>query len=46
MTQRPSAQSAAPYTPPQAGTSPAQSRTADEFTSDEFPRIVRTRLRG
>lgn len=46
MTQRPSAQSAAPYTPPQAGTSPVQSRTADEFTSDEFPRIVRTRLRG
>lgn len=45
-TQRSSAQSAAPYTPPQAGTSPAQPRTADEFTSDEFPRIVRTRLRG
>lgn len=45
-TQRASAQSAAPYTPPQAGTSPVQPRTADEFTSDEFPRIVRTRLRG
>jgi len=46
MTQRPSAQSAAPYTPPQAGSPSAQHRTADEFTSDEFPRIVRTRLRG
>ncbi len=47
MTQRPQAQqSAAPYTPPHAGTQPAPPRTADEFTSDEFPRIVRTRLRG
>jgi hypothetical protein len=49
---RASAQSSAPYTPPQGGmepargTMPGQSRTADEFTSDEFPRIVRTRLRG
>jgi hypothetical protein len=37
------------YTPPQneaprAGSPTA--RTADEFASDEFPRIVRTRLRG
>jgi hypothetical protein len=37
------------YTPPQneaprAGTPTA--RSADEFASDEFPRIVRTRLRG
>lgn len=46
MPQRAGAQSAAPYTPPQAGASPTQPRTADEFTSDEFPRIVRTRLRG
>jgi hypothetical protein len=32
--------------PPQSGSPTAQQRTADEFTSDEFPRIVRTRLRG
>jgi hypothetical protein len=46
MPQRTNAQTAAPYMPPQAGASPTQPRTADEFTSDEFPRIVRTRLRG
>ncbi len=38
------------YTPPQAEqvrTAPqGGARSADEFTSDEFPRIVRTRLRG
>ena len=52
--QRAAAQTAAPYQPPQGGMAsdparggvPAQPRTADEFTSDEFPRIVRTRLRG
>ncbi len=51
---RSGAQASAPYTPPQGGMEPArgtmpgqsQSRTADEFTNDEFPRIVRTRLRG
>ncbi len=49
---RAGAQASAPYTPPQGGmepargTMPGQSRTADEFTNDEFPRIVRTRLRG
>ncbi|MFN3743182.1 MAG: NYN domain-containing protein [Hyphomicrobiaceae bacterium] len=49
-TSRAGSQTAAPYTPPQSdlvrGGAPAQPRTADEFTSDEFPRIVRTRLRG
>ncbi len=53
-TSRASAQSPAQYSPPQAGMASdpgrgggqAQPRTADEFTSDEFPRIVRTRLRG
>jgi len=51
---RAAAQAAPAYTPPQAGIAadpartgaPGQPRTADEFTSDEFPRIVRTRLRG
>ncbi len=51
---RAGAQASAPYTPPQSGMEPArgtmpgqsQARTADEFTNDEFPRIVRTRLRG
>ncbi len=42
---RPAAQAAAPYTPPSAGAS-AQPRSADELAGDEFPRIVRTRLRG
>jgi hypothetical protein len=49
-----SAATAPAYTPPQndatrAGTAlppGSTSRTADEFASDEFPRIVRTRLRG
>jgi hypothetical protein len=44
----PAAASAPAYTPPSAA--PAGQggggRTADEFASDEFPRIVRTRLRG
>jgi hypothetical protein len=31
---------------PARGSASGQPRTADEFTSDEFPRIVRTRLRG
>jgi hypothetical protein len=37
------------YTPPQneaPRTGTPTARTADEFASDEFPRIVRTRLRG
>jgi hypothetical protein len=49
-TSRAGGQTAAPYTPSQSdlvhGSGPAAPRTADEFTSDEFPRIVRTRLRG
>lgn len=53
-TSRTSAQTAQQYVPPQGGmvsdpargSAPGQPRTADEFTSDEFPRIVRTRLRG
>jgi len=52
--QRAAAQTAMPYQPPQAGigadagrpSAAGQPRLADEFTSDEFPRIVRTRLRG
>jgi hypothetical protein len=51
---RATAQAAPAYTPPQSGIpsdqartgASAQPRTVDEFTSDEFPRIVRTRLRG
>jgi hypothetical protein len=49
-TSRAGSQTTAPYTPPQSdlvrGSTPVQPRTADELTSDEFPRIVRTRLRG
>jgi hypothetical protein len=53
-TSRANAQTAPQYVPPQGGmvsdpgrgSAPGQPRTADEFTSDEFPRIVRTRLRG
>ena len=53
-TSRANTQTAPQYVPPQGGmvsdpargSAPGQPRTADEFTSDEFPRIVRTRLRG
>ena len=47
---RPQAQLAGPsYASPNTGMPSANAgapRTADEFASDEFPRIVRTRLRG
>jgi hypothetical protein len=47
---RAQAQLAAPSYAPPAGAMPSATsgapRTSDEFASDEFPRIVRTRLRG